>query len=87
MTIHALERCIERRISPLEIAEIIASGEVVEDYPEDKYGATCLICGSTGPGRILHVHASVEPVWIITAYDPTLEPENWNKDFKRRRKI
>lgn len=25
------------------------------------------------------------PVWIITAYDPTLDPDRWDKDFKRRR--
>ena len=62
------------------------SGEIIEDYPEDKYGPSCLIYGITREGRILHVQCSIEPVWIITAYDPTLSPEEWEKDFKRRRK-
>jgi len=36
--------------------------------------------------RILHVHCAVDPVWIITAYDPTLNPDEWDPDFKKRRK-
>lgn len=86
LTIHAFERCVERDISPNEIRDAILSGEVIEDYPEDKYGPCCLIYGITQEGKILHVQCSVDPVWIITAYDPTLYPEEWEGDFKRRRK-
>jgi len=75
---------VERNISPKEIENVILFGEVIEDYPEDKYGPSCLICGITEEGRILHVQCSIDPVWIITAYDPTLDPEEWDKDFKRR---
>ncbi len=84
MAIHALERCVERRISPEEIREAILSGEIIEDYPEHKYGPCCLIYGTTKKDRILHVQCSLGPVWIITAYDPTLNPEEWDRDFKRR---
>ena len=84
-TIHAFERCVERVISPVEIKDVILSGEIIEDYPEDKYGPSCLIYGVTEEGRILHVQCSIELVWIITAYDPTLYPEEWDEDFKRRR--
>jgi len=84
-TFHALERCVERAISPQEIAQAIHSGEIIEYYPEDKYGASCLIRGITDEGRILHVQSSVEPVWVITAYDPTLTPEEWANDFRQRR--
>ena len=34
----------------------------------------------------MHVHCCVDPVWIITAYDPTLNPEEWDPEFKNRRK-
>ena len=85
-TLHALERCIERGISPKEVGEAVLSGEVIEYYPYDKYGPTCLIRGLTSRGRILHVLCSVEPVWIITAYDPTLRPDEWDDEFKVRRK-
>jgi len=85
-TLHALERCIERGISPKEVEGAVLSGEVIEYYPYDKYGPTCLIRGLTFTGRILHVLCSVEPVWIITAYDPTLRPDEWDDEFKVRRK-
>lgn len=83
-TIHAFERCVERVISPREIKNIILTGEIIEDYPKDKYGKSCLICGITEKGKVLHVQCSINPVWIITAYDPTLNPKEWDKDFKRR---
>jgi len=85
LTIHAFERCAERNISPNELKDVILSGEIIESYPEDKYGSSCLICGRTKEGRLLHVQCSVAPVWIITAYDPTLAPEEWDQNFKRRR--
>ena len=83
-TIHGFERCIERDISPVEIEQAILSGETIEDYPKDKYGSSTLIYGKTEKGRIIHVQCSINPVWIITAYEPTLNPDEWEKDFKRR---
>jgi hypothetical protein len=85
LTVHAFERCVERDISPNELKEVILLGEIIERYPEDKYGPSCLIWGITEKRRILHVQCSVNPAWIITAYDPTLNPEEWNANFKRRR--
>jgi hypothetical protein len=76
---------LSRNISPEEIEDVIISGEVIENYSKDKYGPSCLICGITDEGRILHVQCSIDPVWIITAYNPTLNPEQWDKDFKRRK--
>ncbi len=85
LTVHAFERCVERDIWPDELKKVIISGEIIERYPEDKYGPSCLIWGMTEKGRILHVQCSLNPVWIITAYDPTLNPEGWDANFKRRR--
>ena len=84
-TVHGFERCVERHISPNEVKYVILSGEIIEEYPADKYGPSCLICGDTREGRIFHVQCSIDPVWIITAYDPTLDPDKWDKGFKRRR--
>jgi len=85
-TIHGIERCAERGISPEEVKEILLAGEIIETYPKDKYGLSCLICGTTRKGKILHVQCSIDPVWIITAYDPTLNPDEWKDNFKRMRK-
>lgn len=85
-TIHALERCAERNISPEEVVQAIITGVVIEDYPKDKYGHSCLICGFTKEGEIRHVQCSVEPVWIITGYDPSINPEEWDEEFMRRKR-
>ena len=85
-TIHALERCIERHISPDEIKEAILNGEIIEYYPHDKYGSTCLICGITGRNRFLHVLCSLKPLWVITSYDPTLNSTAWDHNYTVRRK-
>lgn len=85
LTLHAFERGVEGNISPEEIKDVIMSREIIENYPEDKYGPSCLIYGITKTGKILPVQCSIEPVWIITVYDPTLKPEEWDETFKRRR--
>jgi len=76
---------VERDIWPDELKEVIIPGEIIESYPEDKYGPSCLILGMTEKGRVLHVQCSLNPVWIITAYDSALNPEEWDANFKRRR--
>jgi hypothetical protein len=86
ITVHAFARLIERNISLDEIEEAILFGEFIENYPKDKYGPSCFIWGKIQEGRILHVQCSMEPVWIITAYDPTLSLDEWEDDFKRRQK-
>ena len=85
LTIHAFERCVERNVFPDELKDVILSGEIIENYPEDKYGPSCLIYGTTETGKVLHVQCSIDPVWIVTVYDPTLKPEEWDESFKRRR--
>ena len=42
---HALDASIVRHISVEEIREAISSGSIIEDYPQDKYGPSCLIMG------------------------------------------
>jgi len=84
-TLHAVERCIERNISPNDVKSAIIHGQIIEEYPDDKYGPSCLLYGETEESQIIHVQCSIEPVWIITVYDPTLTPEEWSDSFKRRR--
>ena len=82
---HAVDQSILRRISVQELREAIASGELIEDYPDDKYGPSCLILGFTQAGRPLHVQCSYPSrplVKIITLYEP--DPSRWI-DFRMRR--
>lgn len=82
---HALDQSILREITVQELREAILGGEVIEDYPEDKYGPSCLIFGITKSDRPLHIqctHPSRDVVKIITLYQP--DPEQWI-DYKVRR--
>ncbi len=82
---HAVDQSIIRRISVQELRETIAAGEVIEEYPDDKYGPSCLIYGRTARGRPVHVQCSYPSrplVKVITLYEP--DPERWI-DFKTRR--
>lgn len=58
---HTVDQAIIRHILVRELREAIASGEVIEVYPEDKYGPSCLIFGMTRGGRPVHVQCS-DPV-------------------------
>ena len=47
-----------RRIRINEIRETVASGQVIEDYPDDKYRPSCLVSGLTLANRVIHVQCS-----------------------------
>jgi len=84
LTDHASKRGVERAISSAEIEQAILSGEVIEDYPDDKYRPSCLMLGKTETGRILHVQLSYPPtVKIITLYEPS--SDEWEDDWKTRK--
>jgi Domain of unknown function (DUF4258) len=55
---HAVDQSIIRHISVQELREAIAVGEVIEDYPDDKYGPSCLVFGLTLARRPLHINAA-----------------------------
>lgn len=83
---HAVDQSILRSVSVQELREAIASGEVIEDYPMDKYGPSCLVYGLTRSGRAIHVqcsHPSRPLVKIVTVYQP--DADEW-LDFKRRKR-
>jgi hypothetical protein len=83
---HALDQSIKRQIRVREITEAIATSQLIEDYPNDKYGPSCLLSGVTQAGRPIHVQCSYPTrslVKIITVYEP--DPAKWVNDFTTRR--
>ena len=82
---HATDQSIIRGISMQDFRDAMERSEVIEDYPQDKYGPSCLILGFTLSQRPLHIHCSypMRPIIkIITLYEP--EPSRWI-EFKVRR--
>jgi len=82
---HAVDQTITRRISVRGVREVFRNGDVIEDYPEDKYGPSCLIFGRTAAARPLHIQCSYPSrplLKVITIYEP--DPACW-VDFRIRR--
>jgi hypothetical protein len=84
-TQHAVDQSILRHISVQELREAIERSEIIEDYPDDKYGPSCLILGFTRNNRPIHIHCSYPSrplIKIVTLYEP--DPQLW-LDLKVRR--
>lgn len=75
----------DRMITPAEVEQSMNAGEVIEDYPQDPRGPSCLLLGVGEGNRALHVVCSPKDDYlaIITAYIP--DPDQWSADFRRRR--
>ena len=84
--VHALQRMFERRISVDDVYAVIARGEVIEDYPDDRPYPSRLVLGWIG-ARPLHTvvadNLSENELIVITVYEP--DSEVWEADFKRRK--
>ncbi len=74
----------EPMISPRAVEDVVTAGEVIEDYPEDQRGHSCLMLGLSDGGRWLHVVCSPKDEYlaIVTAYVPN--PALWSDDFRTR---
>ena len=53
-----------RMIAPAEVDRVVMSGEVVEDYPEDVRGHSCLLLGHGDGGRPIHVVCAPKPDFL-----------------------
>lgn len=85
-SIHAHRQMDMRGITVGEVFEALEAAELVEDYPDDPRGHSCLLLGRTKSGRSLHIICapSDEGLIVITVYEPSLI--EWEPDFKTRRR-
>jgi hypothetical protein len=85
ITQHAQQEMAEEGIILNEVLEAIATGQILENYPEHRRGACCLLNGVTKEGRPLHiVCTTARPVLIIiTVYQA--KPPKWTTPTQRRR--
>jgi hypothetical protein len=64
------------------------AGEVVEDYPTDPRGPSCLVGSVLDEGLRVHTVWGCDPssgiAVLITAYRPN--PEKWEDDYKTRKR-
>lgn len=84
---HALRQMArpERMITSSEVRAVVELGELVEDYPDDARGHSCLLLGRVGERGVHVVCAPKEDyLAIITAYIPSAD--EWEPDLRTRRK-
>jgi hypothetical protein len=83
---HAIRQMsrLDRMITTQEVREVVTTGEIIENYPEDARGHSCLLFKSLETGRIIHVVCAPKPEYlaIITAYIPS--SAQWTNNFRER---
>jgi Domain of unknown function (DUF4258) len=74
----------DRMIATTEVETVVMTGEIIEDYPEDARGHSCLILGLGRNDRSIHVVCAPKDEYlaIITTYLP--DPDQWTRDFRGR---
>ena len=85
---HALDEmnAPQELVTLQEVHAVIFEGEVIEDYPEDVRGHSCLMLGSGLNGRPIHVVCAPknEYLAVITVYLPN--ERRWTADWRTRRR-
>jgi len=90
VTEHAYDEADQDGISMVDVINTLPGGEVIEDYPDDRRGASCLVLIYIGAERT-PVHAvcgydeETEYAIIVTVYLP--DPQRWSSDYRERRRM
>ena len=87
VTAHAVAQLKTRKIKLADIFWGIDNGEIIEQYPDDKYYPSCLILFFRINGEPVHFVCGMgdNRIYIITAYYPDLM--HWENDFKTRKRV
>ena len=84
---HVVQKLAERGLTQSDVLQVLLSGNLIRDYADDKPFPSALFLGYVD-GRPLHVVAACdapnEQVFIITAYEPSLDV--FEADYRTRRK-
>ena len=81
----------ERQIDMIymwELEETLRGCEIIENYPDDPSGASCLVlgfCGSKPVHSVCTTRSDPEELLLITVYDPSKRPNKWTENYTKRR--
>ena len=83
---HADKERMNDNLMIYEVEESIISGTILESYPNDKRGSSCLVVGFTKQGKPIHsvCGKSGDRLVLITVYIPT--PPKFINVYERRTK-
>lgn len=88
-TAHAIEQIDRRGISPGIVEAVLENGEIIEEYDSDEEARYLMHFSWEEESFPLHFHVVAADqacgrTMVITAYDPTNQPDRWDDDFKTR---
>ena len=81
------EKLRQRKISIATIEQAVIEGSIIESYPDDPRGPSCLVMGYGEERRPIHIvcaNLQSPAVLIVTAYEP--DPQEWEADWQTRKK-
>jgi hypothetical protein len=85
--IHAIERMFERRITDVNVRQVLQHGEMIEDYSDEMPQPGGLMLGKHGK-RPLHVvvakNTNEGESIVITVYEP--DAPQWMSNSRERKK-
>lgn len=85
---HAAEHMASDAISVDDVLDVLNTGTVVREYPDDTPFPSSLMLGFPTTANPVHVVSAIDPtlnlVYIITAYRP--DPALWQEGFTRRKR-
>jgi len=88
LSIHAEREREADKITVAELERALLRCIVIEDYPDDRRGPSCLVLGFSGV-RPIHAVCAIksepEELFIITVYDPSKRPEKWTDRYRKRK--
>ena len=89
VSLHGSEELAADDVKVRDVIAGVATGVVVEDYPEYPKGRCCLVLQRDAENRPVHVVWGIPagrefPAVVVTAYRP--DPALWDQTWLRRRK-
>jgi hypothetical protein len=83
---HADDERLDDNLMMSEIEEAVLNGTILESYPNDYRGSSCLVVGFTKFGKPIHIVCgkSKDVLIVITVYIPT--PPKFITPYKRSEK-
>jgi hypothetical protein len=83
LSLHAHQEMVEDGVSYEQLREVLTAARILENYPDHRRGACCLVCGQTKDRRFVHVvcTTALEVAIIITVYEP--RPPKWVTPLER----
>ena len=80
------EKLRQRRIGARDIEHAVRSGSIIEEYPNDPRGPSCLLLGwaDQRPLHVLLGRLEADEVLVITVYEP--DQSEWKGGWQTRKK-